>query len=84
MRTLVLVPVFTRTSQSAAGAARRTPSLHSPQDRLSEARGLAEAIDLDIADARLVPVPQPRPSTLFGSGKVEEIAACLLYTSRCV
>lgn len=34
---------------------------------------MAEAIDLDVRAAAVVPVPAPRPSTLFGSGKVEEI-----------
>jgi len=43
--------------------------------RLEEAVGLALAIDLDIADAIIAPVSAPKPSTLIGSGKVEEIAA---------
>ncbi len=78
MRTLVLVPVLARHARAEGGGAGkggRTLSLHSPEDRLIEAKGLAEAIDLDIADARLVPVPTPKPGTLFGSGKVEEIQA---------
>lgn len=71
MRALVLVPVLSR-EQSAArrGAA---PSVHTPEDRLIEATGLAEAIDLDVAQAMIVAVPTPRPATLFGQGKVEEI-----------
>jgi GTP-binding protein HflX len=44
-------------------------------DRLDEAVGLAKAIDLDVAGGLIVPVPQPRPATLFGSGKVDEIKA---------
>ncbi len=48
---------------------------HSSEDRLTEATGLAEAIDLEVAEGLLVPVPDPRPGTLFGSGKVEEIKA---------
>jgi GTP-binding protein HflX len=75
MRTLVLVPVLTRPRGGAGGEPGRTVSLHSPEDRLAEARGLAEAIDLDVIDAQVVPVPQPKPGTLFGSGKVEEIGA---------
>ncbi len=51
----------------------RPASLHSPEDRVSEARGLAEAIDLTIVDAVIVPLPKPSPATLFGSGKVDEI-----------
>jgi GTPase len=74
MRTVVLVPVLARSRASqTGGAASRRISLHSPEDRLSEAKGLAEAIDLTVADARLVPVPMPKPGTLFGSGKVEEL-----------
>jgi len=72
MRTLVLVPVLTRARAGHASSG-RAPNGHSPQDRLAEAAGLARAIDLDVADARLVPVPAPRPATLFGAGKVEEI-----------
>lgn len=75
MRTLVLVPVLTRPRGGAGGEPGRTVSLHSPEDRLAEARGLAEAIDLDVIDAQVVPVPQPKPGTLFGFGKVEEIGA---------
>jgi GTPase len=47
--------------------------LHTPGDRLAEATGLAEAIDLDVRAALIVPVPTPRPATLFGQGKVDEI-----------
>jgi GTP-binding protein HflX len=55
-------------------SARSTESERSPQARLEEAAGLAAAIDLDVAASGLVPVPSPRPATLFGSGKVEELA----------
>jgi len=48
-------------------------SLRSPQARLGEAIGLAAAIDLDVKASGLVPVPNPQPATLFGSGKVEEL-----------
>ena len=48
-------------------------ALHSPEDRLAEAVGLAEAIDLDVVERLLVPLPNPHPGTLLGSGKVEEI-----------
>lgn len=42
--------------------------------RLAEAVGLAQAIDLRIAEALVVPLGQPKPATLLGSGKVTEIA----------
>jgi GTP-binding protein HflX len=34
--------------------------------------GLAQAIELDVVGAMIVNVSEPRPSTLFGSGKVDE------------
>jgi GTP-binding protein HflX len=46
---------------------------------LEEATGLAQAIDLDVVDARHVLVRAPRPATLLGKGQVDglkgEIAA---------
>jgi len=41
--------------------------------RLLEAEGLARAIDLNICYSGLVLVTSPRPATLFGTGKVEEL-----------
>ena len=77
MRAVVLVPhrtprrreALARNGNGMAG----TPDGHSIEDRLEEAVGLARAIQLDVAAAQIVPLPQPRPSTLFGSGKVAEI-----------
>ena len=46
-----------------------------PAERLSEASGLAKAIGLEVCHAGIVPLAQPRPATLFGSGKVEELGA---------
>jgi GTP-binding protein HflX len=66
-RTLVLVPVM-RGRAHAAGPER------SPEARVAEAVGLAKAIDLEVVGAGTVPLAQYRPATLFGSGKVEEIA----------
>jgi GTP-binding protein HflX len=43
--------------------------------RLEEAVGLAEALDLDIKDARVAPLRTATPATLFGKGKVDEIGA---------
>ena len=62
-----------RGAESRATDRRGSDTGHSPQDRLAEARGLAEAIDLDIAEGLVVPVPAPKPGTLFGPGKVDEI-----------
>lgn len=41
--------------------------------RQEEARGLALAIDLDIIETMQVAVSAPRPATLLGTGKVQEI-----------
>lgn len=68
-RALVLVPV-PRTTRGA-GEGRR------PEARIDEAVGLAQAIDLEVVDAIAVPIADFKPATLFGSGKVEEIAAGL-------
>jgi GTP-binding protein HflX len=48
--------------------------LRDPQARLDEAVGLALALDLEIRDARLAPLRTVVPATLFGKGKVEELA----------
>ena len=46
-------------------------------DRLDEAVGLAQAIDLSIVQSQIVPVANPRPATLFGKGKVEALKALI-------
>ncbi len=77
MRTVVLVPVRTVRRRGAPAANGNgwagTTTVHSVEDRLAEAVGLARAIQLDVAAAETVPLPAPRPSTLFGSGKVAEL-----------
>lgn len=45
-----------------------------PEARLEEAVGLVAAINLQILNAEVVMIGQPRPATLLGAGKVEEIA----------
>jgi GTPase len=48
-----------------------------PEARLEEARGLAAAIGLVIADSFAIPIRDARPGTLFGEGQVANIAtAC--------
>jgi GTP-binding protein HflX len=71
-RAIVLVPIITRTER--ARQLDDSISGHSPDERLAEATGLAEAINLDILDARTVAISAPKPATLFGTGKVEELA----------
>jgi GTPase len=74
VRAIVLLPVLDKKRGKSAQARRGRPiSDRTPQARLEEAAGLAAAIDLDVVASGLVPVPSPRPATLFGSGKVEEL-----------
>ncbi len=69
---IVLVPLLkSRTSGSDGMPSQKTT--HSPDDRLAEATGLAEAIDLDVISSLIVPLATPKPGMLFGKGKVEEL-----------
>jgi len=77
------VPVL---KQSKSQGGHRTgqgesPAVPAPQRsneaRLAEAVGLAKAIDLTIVEGLIVSVGQPRPATLIGTGKIEEIKALL-------
>ena len=75
LRAVVLLPMLDKKrGKGARRSAGSAESERSPQARLEEAAGLAAAIDLDVAASGVVPVASPRPSTLFGSGKVEELA----------
>ena len=63
-RALVLSPLI----KSGPADERR-----SADARLEEAVGLAAAIDLDVRAQLVVPVATPKPGTLFGTGKVDEL-----------
>lgn len=65
-RTLIIHPSL----KAAASSAGRLP-----QAQLDEAEGLANAIGLAVIEAQIITVNRPRPATLFGKGKVEELAA---------
>lgn len=67
----MLVPELSRRDKT--GAASRDRIQHSGEDRLEEAVGLAAAIELTVADADIVRVANPRPATLFGTGKMAEL-----------
>ncbi|WP_420897418.1 GTPase HflX [Altericroceibacterium xinjiangense] len=55
----------------------RRGSAEDPEVRLEEAKGLALAIGIVVADAFIVPIRDVRPATLFGEGQIERIAtAC--------
>ena len=45
-----------------------------PESRLEEAKGLALAIGIVVADAFTLPIRTVRPGTLFGEGQIERIA----------
>ena len=45
----------------------------SPEARLAEAVGLAEAIDLEVVRQEIVPIGRRRPSSLFGKGAVDSL-----------
>ena len=52
-----------------------SPGARTPDERLAEAVGLAAALDLDVREAIVVNIRTIAPATLFGSGKVQELAA---------
>ena len=74
-RAAVVVPVLNRAvrSESEEGGVRPRFS-RSPEARLEEAVGLAEAIDLDTVHSDIITVNDPRPATLMGTGKLEQLA----------
>jgi GTP-binding protein HflX len=71
-RALVLVPV--RPARTRRAEAEKRGADRSPTARVEEAIGLARAIELDVVDGIAVPLPMFKPGTLFGTGKVAEIA----------
>ena len=83
MRAVVLVPVL---KQQGGRRAEHSEGQHAvtrtSEARLEEAMGLARAIDLEIVQGLIVPVSQPKPGTLLGSGKIEEIKQ-ILDTQDC-
>ncbi|MDN2564656.1 GTPase HflX [Aquibium sp. A9E412] len=74
-RAVVVVPVLAGGERAGAAARGGEPRpMRAPEARLTEAVGLADAIELDTVHAEIVPVAAPRPATLIGSGKVDELA----------
>ncbi len=76
MRATVVVPVL-KQARAARRAADACDHRARPESRLEEATGLAQAIDLDVVNGGIVTVSDPRPATLMGTGKIEEIKAQL-------
>ena len=49
-------------------------SSEDPDARLEEAKGLAQAIGIEVAEAFILPIRTLRAATLFGEGQIERIA----------
>ncbi|WP_368669622.1 GTPase HflX [Roseibium sp. RKSG952] len=69
-RAMILEPVLTHRREEEGDLR----SNRSPEARLEEAVGLSAAINLEIVHAGVVKVNAPKPATLFGDGKVSELA----------
>jgi GTP-binding protein HflX len=70
-RVVVVVPVRPGGSRAGEGALEVSRSAAAKRD---EAIGLAAAIELEVMASVVVTLATPRPATLIGKGKVEEIA----------
>ncbi|MBU2485882.1 MAG: GTPase HflX [Alphaproteobacteria bacterium] len=80
-RAIVLVPALrTRNAAPGSGPDGGNVAKRPDANRRQEAIGLAGAIDLEVAEALIVPISDPRPSTLFGKGKMLEILALIEET----
>ncbi len=78
MRAVVVVPVLKQARAARSAQADSAISIsRPPESRLEEAKGLALAIDLEVVNGSIVPINDPRPATLLGTGKIEEILALL-------
>ncbi|MBA4206484.1 GTPase HflX [Pannonibacter phragmitetus] len=71
-RALVIEPVLPE--RLPKGFEGTPPPTRTPEARLEEAVGLCAAIELEIVSASIARIHTPRPATLLGPGKVEEIA----------
>jgi GTP-binding protein HflX len=72
-RAIVIEPWLKRAS-ARGGNARGAADTRTPEARLTEAVGLAGAINLTVVEAGLVTLNALRPATFLGTGKVDEIA----------
>ncbi len=61
--------------RAEAAVTRTVDESRSSEARIAEARGLAEAIDVDVGGTEIVGLSQIRPATYLGQGKVEALAA---------
>jgi GTPase len=70
-RAIVIEP-WVKSASARAGA--RDSVMRTPEARLTEAAGLARAINLNVVQEGLVTLNEIRPATYIGKGKVDEIA----------
>jgi GTP-binding protein HflX len=73
-RAIIIVPVLPRFHRDDDENTGRPRLTRSPEARHDEAVGLARAIDLEPVHTEIVTVNDPRPATLIGTGKIEELA----------
>ncbi|MBH0237021.1 GTPase HflX [Methylobrevis albus] len=73
-RAVVVAPEIVRQRRAADAS---DIANRSAEAKLAEAVGLARAIDLEIVGQMSVRISTPRPATLMGTGKVEEIRAAV-------
>ena len=73
-RAVIIVPVLPRYHRDEDENTGRPRLTRSPEARFDEAVGLARAIDLVAVHTEIVTVNDPRPATLIGTGKIEELA----------
>ncbi|MGI9406334.1 MAG: GTPase HflX [Hyphomicrobiaceae bacterium] len=69
--------IFVPALGSGRGRSGATDTQRTHDARLAEITGLSAAIQLEQITAQIVSVPQTRPATLFGPGKVEDLAALI-------
>ena len=70
---VIVIGPYLRMRRGEPDAQTEAHALRDFDARLAEAKGLARAIDLEVADALIAPIAQIRPATYLGKGKVEEI-----------
>ncbi len=80
VRTLVIGPYLNPRAQrhlAKHSAADTLQPARSREARMAEARGLAEAIDLEVVADQIVALSDIRPATYLGRGKVDELTTLI-------
>ncbi len=74
-RAMIIEPVLNLRGETSQQELRGN---RSPEARLDEAIGLSAAINLQIIHSGIVRINNPKPGTLFGDGKVSELAGIVV------